>query len=625
MTVSDLIGEVVASYLRSELTSERSDTQDGTARYIIDCLTSEQIAAIAKAILKDASLSEKVDLKLPMRLMAGHELPSFVLTEMPATYFRNASCSKPARLVANVGDDEQQSLKEFIPIGAAELQDQTELWVRVAGKGLNLTQDHGRWWEKALNGLQQLRFHSLDRFAAYVLRTREIALEEGQPVVVALGAALAALRLPKDSFYFNGIKEKFRGRSSEWKKLYTSAVKKRACFLLKQTQSQMYLNEDELLESFEKVKDNIPENHHPRVAAFIHAPHGWNDQAAGLAECEWEEVSPLFHGLKQRKYNLAEETILFYDDREPELLSEEDREYLLLLTERRTSDPEEQDVLFYDAHRNELKDDRKLKSAWDRFIFGKPREDEDFIAGIASCLESLFYQDAPGIMRRFRIRCDSATKKELRTLNIEAGRFFSKRYKGLPKLLGNDVSWDVGQLLNFEDLVREWTQKSQKLNRSLARSALQLKFLLELEVEQVTGGSQTYSTQLIWKYNPNAVTCQFTDDWSRLEKHPLVFCRANRELISGKGRFQTVDLLNVKTFVPTFGKNRGSFVSVYDKSKDIALKWLSNLEEIRRQALITSSVAEELERKFHRFALHFAPRENIFEIFRQHLLMNPSF
>ena len=112
----------------------------------------------------------------------------------------------------------------------------------------------------------------------------------------------------------------------------------------------------------------------------------------------------------------------------------------------------------------------------------------------------------------------------------------------------------------------------------MARAALQLKFLLELEVEQGTGSTQTFSTQLIWKFNPNTVTSQFTDDWSRLEDHPLVFCRANRELISGKGRFQTVDLSNVKTFVPTFGKNRGSFVSIYTKQKNISLAWLKNLQ-----------------------------------------------
>ena len=45
--------------------------------------------------------------------------------------------------------------------------------------------------------------------------------------------------------------------------LYSSAAKKRACYLLKQTASQILLGEDELTASFEKVKDTIPEMHHP--------------------------------------------------------------------------------------------------------------------------------------------------------------------------------------------------------------------------------------------------------------------------------------------------------------------------------------------------------------------------
>jgi S-DNA-T family DNA segregation ATPase FtsK/SpoIIIE len=603
MVASDLIGEVAASYLRAELASDRAGAQDGTSRYIIDCLTPEQIVAIAKAVLRDEDLSQNIDLKLPRKLTDGYGLPDSVLTDRPATYFRNASCEKPVRVVANIGDDEQQSLKEFISIGATELQDRSDLWVEVGSKGLGLLAEHAKWWEKALLGLQQLRLHSLDRFAAYVLRTREMVEAEGQPILVALGAALPALRLPKHSLYFNGIKEKFRGRASEWKNHFSSAVKKRACYLLKQTPTQILLDEDELLASFEKVKDTIPEMHYPQILSFIRAPFGWNNAAADLAECEWEDISPLFHGLKQKKHNLGEETLAFYDERQPELLSEDDRDYLVLLSQRRTSDPEEEDVLFYDNHRNELKEDRKLKSAWDRFIFGRPREDEDFIAGIASCLESLFNQETPGVKRRLKIRCDSATKKELRSLNIEAGRYFAKRYQGVTRLFGASVSWDVGQLFNFPTLISEWSQRGQKqkLNRSVARAALQLKFLLELEVEDSDGNSQTYSTQLVWKYDPNAVTSQFADDWARLEEHPLVCCRANRELMSGKGRFQTVDLSNVKTFVPTFGKNRGSFVSIYSKQKDIGLAWVKNLREALRESLITKAVAELLETKFRAF------------------------
>jgi len=62
------------------------------------------------------------------------------------------------------------------------------------------------------------------------------------------------------------------------------------------------------------------------------------------------------------------------------LLSDEDREYLKLLIGRRTTESNDDDAAFYEAHRGELKDDRKLKSAWDRFIFGRPIETADFLS-----------------------------------------------------------------------------------------------------------------------------------------------------------------------------------------------------------------------------------------------------
>ena len=246
MTTSELIGTVGAMHLRGELSADKADAPEGVARYIIDCLTAEQTAAIAVGILSDTALADQVEIRLPAAFMAGYGLPESVLTTKPATYYRNASCSKPALLLANTGDDEEQSLKEIIRIGMPELVDRPEIWVRVAGEGLSLAPDHAKWWEKALSGLQELRLLSLDRFATYVLRVREAIQAQGQPIIVALGLALPALRLPKDSCYFNGVKEKVRGHASAWKTLYASAAKRRACYLLKQNPSQLLLSEDEL-------------------------------------------------------------------------------------------------------------------------------------------------------------------------------------------------------------------------------------------------------------------------------------------------------------------------------------------------------------------------------------------
>ena len=621
MNSAELIGRVAAEYLRDRINlDERSDELEGTARFILDSLSSEQTAAIAWAIIKDAELSKEIEIKLPRHFIEDPSLPNEVLTEKPATYFRNAASTKPVLVVANTGFNEEQSIKEIEPIGSPQLLEQPDLWVNVAADGLSLIPEHRKWWAKALTGISDLQSWSLERTAEYVIRTRVAIEDDGQPLIVALGTSLPALRIPKDSAYFNSLTEKVRGHAARWRRLFDSAVKKRTCFLEKQTPSQLPLTEDDLQKTFEEVRDSIPEDKHPTVQAFIEAPSGWNDAASALAECEWEAIAPLFDGFKREQFNLGQETLDFYDELDEGLITSDEIDYLQRLIKRRTtSGSEEEDRNFYDNHRNELKRERKLKAAWDRFIFGRPVESEDFLIGLVRSLERLFSQETPSANRKLRIRCDRSNKKELRDLNVDAGKFFAHRYSGLKSLFGKKVTWEVGSLFEFSTLVETWKAANKKLTYSTAKAALQLKFLIQLEVTLDSGGTEKYATQMVWKFNPDTVCSQFADDWSRLVDHPLVYCVANREMLSGKGQSQTVDLSNVRTFVPVFGKDRGSFVAVYKSPNDIGRMWTKNLETAKEQRLISSDTAAKLSELYESFretytnAIRAIPEDGLFD------------
>lgn len=608
-TPSHLIGQVAALYLHNRLVGEERD--GSTARYIVDQLTGEQTAAVAQAILNDADVSDQIEIKLPRHLMTpfmdAFELPDGVLTTERATFFRNAQCDKSALLLANTGDDEAQSLQLIEPIGAAQLMAQPELWVRVASRGLILTEGADLHWERALRGLMELNLRSLDRIADYILRTRREIEVEGRPLVNALGAALPAIAIPRDTTYFVALPERFRSQASRWKRLFSDADRKRAPYLRKQTPSQLLLNTAELRASFNKVKDAIIDASHDTIEAFIEAPSGWNPQAQALAECEWEDIKPLFDGLKREKLNLGQITKLFYDDREPELLSESDHDYLNRLTMRRSSQAEEEDQQFYESHRNELKEDRKLKSAWDKFVFGSPKETDDFVAGVALSLERLFARDENSTNRRLRIALDGRSKKDLKDLNVDAGLYFSARYKGLKGLFGKNVRWETGKLFDFPDLVQEWRRSPKNsLNHSNAKAALQLKFTLELEVQLPNGGSDLYATQLIWKFEPNKVTSEFALDWKRLTNQPLVYCTASREPVSAKGQFQAVNLYDVRTLVPVYDRARGSFVASYKAANNLGVDWQNNLQEARSQGLISEDVRRRLNDKWTLFRESYA-------------------
>jgi hypothetical protein len=409
-------------------------------------------------------------------------------------FFRNADCAKPALLVANTGDDEEQSLKELEPIGRPQLYERIDLWVRVVSKGLPLPDTHKKWWEKALTGLLEARNFTLELFAEYILKT-VAAIENGHPILAALGVAFPALRIPRDSAYFNGLGEKYAGHKSRWKNMYNTAIKKRACYLLKQTPAQTPLTEEVLRKSFEKVRDFVPEDIHPCIEAFIKTPGRWNEQAKNLSDIEWEIVKPVFDGLKREKFNLGKETKRLFDEiGADERLTKDELDYLDLLEKRKTTEPNEEDEEFYQNHRLELDEAFGLKTKWDRFIYGTPVESEDFIVGVALCLEALFDRNLRHRREKLTVRCDRRTKKNFKGLNNEAGRFFCYRYRGLPSLWERKINWDVGHLFEFDDLDREWRAANKSyVNRSVAKSALKLKFFLELEIETSQGDIETSS------------------------------------------------------------------------------------------------------------------------------------
>ena len=86
--------------------------------------------------------------------------------------------------------------------------------------GLPILDQHKQWWLKAIQALLEVKQFGLDRFADYVLQTRE-AIEDGHPMLSALGVALPALHLPRDTGFFRSLTDKTAGHLSKWKALYT--------------------------------------------------------------------------------------------------------------------------------------------------------------------------------------------------------------------------------------------------------------------------------------------------------------------------------------------------------------------------------------------------------------------
>ena len=605
-----LLGRVAAVFLHEVLADV--EASGGTARILLDGLSVPQTVAITRAVVDDSHLAQRIHVRLPESLFADMGLPADVLTSRNATYYRSARCDRSAYLITNAtppGEEtEDMSLHELTPLGVAQLLERMPVWVREAGRGLALTDEAATWWERALVGLVQLSITSLDRFAGYVLAVRRAVEVEGNPIIDALGYALPQLQMPRDRTAFLNVKERSRNFPSTWRREYAALRRRRRPFLLKETQNQIMLNEDDLAAAFAKVRDAIPEVIHGTIARFIAAPPGWNARAEELAECEWDHVRPLFEGLAREKLNLGGETIRFYEEGEPGRLSAEDAEYLRGLKARMPVEPREQDLAFHEDHRDEMRADRKLKSAWDKFIFGRPRETDDFLAGLAATMETLLVRASLGSSRTLRVRCDQATKRDLKGINTDAGLCFALRYAGLPALFGPRVKWELGSLPDFAEVVAEWRRTKDKAasNRSIAKPALQLKFQIELETLSATGDSSVVSAQLIWRYQPDNIASQLVDDWDRLEAHPLLLGRAAREAAFAGRRAGAIDLDNVRSLVPTYDRDRGSLIPTYRRERDVGVVWPANLTAARRDGLIDGAAADALSRAFSRFQQAYA-------------------
>lgn len=597
MTIGELIGQVGARYLGKRL-GEVDDAED-TARFLIDRLSEDQTAFIVKAILEDEILADKVDIKLPRHRMKNYEFPNSILVEQRTTYYRNAPCNKEALLLATTGDDEVQSLKHLTRIGVAQLTDVPELWVDIASTNTDLLENHLKWWEKALKGLFELSICSLEQATQYILRTRNAIIDDGDPILEALENALPALQIPKGTGDFNGIKENQLGHAVQWRKRYDSAYRKFACYLKKYTPNQTPLSEDDLQNAFNRTKDVIPENHHSQIAAFIQAPGGWNNHAQELAECEWDVVNqPLFQGLKPETKGIGELTFAFYKERDPEILDESEWGYLQQLKKRGKlpRNIDEEDRQFYEDHQRELKEDRKLRSLWDKFIFTTAIESDNFLIGLIQCIERLITGKQGDIETSITVDCDRRSDRDFGDLNSDAGCYFATRYRGLPQVFGPKVGWgpSIEKLFSFPQMVERWQNEKRNWCKSTAKPARQIKFTIRLEPNGI-------ERQLIWEFDLNSIKTQFHSDFERLTEHPLVFCSTTRESGNTKGEFQPLDLSNVKSFSAAYGRERGSFVSVYDKNNDIAKTWINNLEKVKQEQLLTDQNVHYIQSKFENF------------------------
>ena len=597
METIELIGQVAADFLKRSIQTD--EASEGVARFLLNRLTAQQVAAICQTILQDSELSPLIKIQVPRALVGSHNLPDEILTDERTVHLRHSACDRPALLLANISDDQAQSLNDISSVGAQELKGQINCWIDLAAKDLAIPTEQIDYWRKALNGLQKVGTPSLENFAEYIVQTRSHIRGESLPVVDALGWALPALRLPRDSGYFRAIPETQWGQTQRWEKLFQQAFTKRACLLLKQTPSRKLIDEQDLQIAFDKVKEGIPAVAHPTIHSFIASAAGWTPQTEVLAQFEWESdnINTLFSGLQAQKTDIASLTLDFFNDEYPDTLTESESQYINALKKRKKSEALDEDREFYDTHRHELEVDRKLKAKWDKFVYGQPVECTDFLIGLLQAFERLFDQaETVASVKSLKISTQKGpAKSKWLEINADVGRYFCTRYRGIEQLTDPHIEWETHWLFKYETLLEE-AQKKQKAkyreNTSTAKAATEIRFYVEM---RDNAQALVAKTQLVWRCNANAIGMELGSDFARLLKDsPFQLSQVSRELVSKKGRLQGIALSDVGTLMAAYRQDRGSLVSRYDRKSDLDKTFPTELKQAVTEGRLSKKAAEAI-------------------------------
>lgn len=604
MNELELIAKVTAAILQRSLADE-PESEGDVARFLLNRLTGRQVAQICAEILSEPTLRQVIKIRVPYELVdealaQEFGLPQDILTEHKTTYWRHAPCEQRAIVIANTNDDQGQSLRDVTPLGARELKDELLLWCQVGSRGLPLLDKQIQYWAKALDGLRSSISCSLVQFASYVLRVREHIKNEGATLVDALGWALPALHLPKDSSFFRTISPQKLGHRNEWQKRFLNAYQKRGCFLEKQNPKREVIDEDDLRQKFEQEKSNISSDLHATIEAFIVADPGWSKASEQLAELEWEaqKISTLFE-IKQNKMDLASLTLAFYEQDFQDVLTEVDTAYLLALKKRKAKEPLDLDKAFYEAHRQELSEKPSLKSKWDKFIYGAPIHCHDFLSGLLLAVSRLYDQvDEIQSEKSLHVRTQfSRSRSKWLTLNTDACHYFSIRYRGLQQLLGDQVTWDVHHLFDYPEFyTSEYERYKNKKakhprNTSASKKANEIKLFITLSYDK--GGSQQQSeVQLIWKFNPDSIASKLFGDVSRLAglKSPFLSPTIYLEEVSKKGSLQSLALEDTGTMQAQYRQERGTLIPTYEKNIDMAYQFKAQVKALSETHLSEEGV-----------------------------------
>lgn len=620
MLTDRIIGRVGADILAKRINDVRQadgTAQDSAALFRLDKLSSSQVAAVARAVLANHDLAARIDLMIPAALVEGQGLPPEALIQHNAGFVRNnAQTDKEAILTANGNEHNlADTLGHVTALGAKELRANEEAWVDATCHvaGMAPVPDDRLVFRSALKGLiaaNDLSLVQLGDFCAHVAEA--MSATRGLPIREAIGWSLPKVGLPRDTSFFASART-YGTTYKPWKNAFEKLFAHRAPLLLRLRPNGQPLDPDEMRQRLVDNVADITDAARIVLEAFINAPMGDNQPAADVAELEWETdgVCHIFDKPKEKLQGLAEHTLKFFehDCDDAEALDKKWKQHLEeLKTREKRSEWNDDDKVFFELHRRHIEQSRQLHARWEKAIFGKAIECNDFLDGFAAVAHHLLAGADDLVGSRFlRFTVNKGRKEWRERFNYDVGSYFSSMYRGLRELMGSRVDWKVERmgagnlpdpLFDYEKFFakeKELRGATLKPVSSLARNAVQIKFDVALMQRVGDRESVIDKTQLVWSYRPESIGLAMVSDMRRLVEKGAVGCTAvPRRLVSKKGGVQSVSLRDTGTLEATFSRDAGSLVPPANKLRSLRTEIKGRIKELAVEGRLTKEQRDEL-------------------------------
>lgn len=591
------------------------------ARFRLDQLTGDQIATIVREIVSRPILRQYFDIKIPRALVDEGALPEEFLFNDNASSVRNLPTDKAISLTASSKEHRDGTLIHIMAVSAKELRSNSAAWVEACCQlgEIALTPEDDKTFAKALQAMNEAMDLSLVQIANFCLLIIEANKKHGLPIRQAIGWALPSVGLFRDTEYFSNSKS-FAQSVRPWRTAFDKLVSNRLSLLKYQKPNGQALDVAEMQQRLDENLADIEPDVQEVLQRFINGSTEDIETVQELAELEWEKdnVHLIFDRPKEKLQGLAATTLQFFADvcDEEDALSDEWRVHLEdLKTREKRSEWNDEDKLFFDAHRHYLEQDKKLYTRWEKIIFDKQIDCNDFLEGLVSATYQLLAgQDDIRGDRYLKVSVNKGRKAWLEHINHDVMSYFSLMYRGVYALMGEQIVWSSSLkntaladiLFAYDEFLAPHKQRAGKKFKavtSTAKAALQIKFEVSLmERDSQANETALKKIQLIWSYTPSHIGLSLADDLGRLlEKGGVACTQVYRRVVSKKGGVQSVSLDDVSTLEATFSSDSGSLVPSASKLTSLRAEIRRRTDDLRNKGWLSEEQHKDIRAAWKTF------------------------